>query len=132
MKKLKLFAFIGLLAMVFTACEKDDEFTIVGKWNIDKTTLSLTLNGVPLGEDEVTLNDGWVEFESDGTGVDDTNETFNWTLSGSDLTITYVDETMVLKLTTKEKNKVVGEYSESYTEDGLTIAMKMVIELRRL
>jgi hypothetical protein len=132
MKKLKLFAFIGLLAMVFTACEKDDDFTIVGKWNVDKTTISASLNGIPLGEDEVTLNDGWIEFNNGGTGIYDDNGTFNWTLSGSNLTITDPEETIVLKLTKMEKNKVVGEYTDSYTEGDLTVNVKMVIELSRL
>jgi hypothetical protein len=132
MRKLRLLAFVGALAIIFSACEKDEDFTIVGKWNVDKTTISLSLNGIPLGEDEVSVNDGWIEFKSGGTGIYDDSGTFNWTLSGSNLTITDPEETIVLKLTKMEENKVVGEFSESYTEDGLTVTMKMVIELSRL
>lgn len=132
MRKLKLFALVGALVMVFSACNKDDEFSIIGKWNVDKTTLTYSLNGVPFGEPEVSTNDGWIEFKSGGTGIDDYGDEFTWTLSGNDLTITYEQETFTLKLTTKEKEKVVGEMTESYTESNITVEVKMVIELSKL
>ncbi|HOU62342.1 MAG TPA: hypothetical protein PLA70_01680, partial [Tenuifilaceae bacterium] len=70
MKTLKFLAFVGILALAFTSCKKEEEFTLVGKWNVDKVTTTAFLNGQQVHHEEET-NQGWIQFFSGNTGVDD-------------------------------------------------------------
>jgi hypothetical protein len=74
MKALKFFAFVGIFALMFSSCKKDDEFTIVGKWNIDKVTTTMFINGLQFGDPDIVTNDGWIQFNSDKTGVEQDGE----------------------------------------------------------
>lgn len=135
MKKIRFAMLFGMLALLLLGCSKDDEFSIIGKWNIDKITMSYyqgstlvqTYSQVDSPENDL----GWVEFKDGGTGVDNENGTFTWTLSGNNLTVVSENETLDLKLTTKEKKKLVGEATQTITEENVTYTLKTVIELSR-
>jgi hypothetical protein len=142
MKVLKFFAFVGIFAMMFASCKKEDEFTIVGKWNVDKVTTTVFINGNQFGDPDIDTNDGWIQFNSDKTGVTDDGETFTWSLSGDNLTITWNDPdedqipSLLLVLKTKEAKRVVaeGEFTMEDDWEGQTIILtvKMVIELSKI
>jgi hypothetical protein len=135
MKTLKLLTLIGFFALLFTACEKD-EFDVVGKWNVDKITSEVysgsSASGTPIFSYSLT-NQGWAQFNSDGTGIADDQEPFTWTLSGNTLSIFPTgDESIILTLTTRTSTKMVGFQTETYTEDLTTFTEKSTIEFRKL
>lgn len=128
MKNLKLFAVLGAFVLLFSSCEKEDAF-LIGKWNVDKLTYSFTFMGVPFTETETNV--GWIEFKSGGSGVDNEGGTFTWSFSDDKLTITDDEATFTMKLTTKEKKKIVGEWSQTETIEGFEITMNFVIEMTK-
>jgi len=110
---------------------------IVGKWNIDKITSTIYVDGVLLQipgftNPTVQTNLGWIEFKEGGSGVDDVGDTFTWTLSGDNLTVTDDDGSFTMKLTTKEDEKIVGEWTETEIEDGVEWSVKMEIEMSKM
>ena len=141
MKTLKFLAFVGILALAFTSCKKEEEFTLVGKWNVDKVTTTAFLNGQQVHHEEET-NQGWIQFFSENTGVDDDGGTFQWSLSGDNLTITFDDPdegemaSFTFKLTTKTLQKIVAEstFEESYEIEGqvYTVSVNLILELSKL
>lgn len=139
MKKIRFAMLFVSLALLLLGCSKDDEFSILGKWNVDKITMEY-YQGSSLLESTTSIdspeNDlGWVEFKDGGTGIDNNQEEFTWTLSGNKLTIVNPEQTLVITLTTKEKKKLVGymtETSETYTEEGVTYTVKMITELSKM
>ena len=141
MKTLKFLAFVGILALAFTSCKKEEEFTFVGKWNVDKVTTTAFLNGQQVHHEEET-NQGWIQFFSGNTGVDDDGGTFQWSLSGDNLTITFDDPdegemaSFTFKLTTKTLQKIVAEstFEESYEIEGqvYTVSVNLILELSKL
>ncbi|HNV80403.1 MAG: lipocalin family protein [Tenuifilaceae bacterium] len=141
MKTLKFLAFVGILALAFTSCKKEEEFTLVGKWNVDKVTTTAFLNGQQVHHEEET-NQGWIQFFSGNTGVDDDGGTFQWSLSGDNLTITFDDPdegemaSFTFKLTTKTLQKIVAEstFEESYEIEGqvYTVSVNLILELSKL
>jgi hypothetical protein len=135
MKTLKLLTLIGFIALLFTACE-EDEFDIVGKWNRDKITyetyLGASTSGTPLFIVPV-VNDGWVQFNDDGSGTDNEQGTFNWTLTGNALTINPTGSiSFTITLTTKTSTKMVGTETSSFFEGDAQYTMKVIYELRKL
>ena len=141
MKTLKFLAFVGILALAFTSCKKEEEFTLVGKWNVDKVTTTAFVNGQQVHHEEET-NQGWIQFFSGNTGVDDDGGTFQWSLSGDNLTITFDDPdegemaSFTFKLTTKTLQKIVAEstFEESYEIEGqvYTVSVNLILELSKL
>ena len=141
MKTLKFLAFVGILTLAFTSCKKEEEFTLVGKWNVDKVTTTAFLNGQQVHHEEET-NQGWIQFFSGNTGVDDDGGTFQWSLSGDNLTITFDDPdegemaSFTFKLTTKTLQKIVAEstFEESYEIEGqvYTVSVNLILELSKL
>ena len=141
MKTLKFLAFVGILALAFTSCKKEEEFTLVGKWNVDKVTTTAFLNGQQVHHEEET-NQGWIQFFSGNTGVDDDGGTFQWSLSDDNLTITFDDPdegemaSFTFKLTTKTLQKIVAEstFEESYEIEGqvYTVSVNLILELSKL
>ncbi|MGB9745842.1 MAG: hypothetical protein ACPLXM_02820 [Bacteroidales bacterium] len=135
MKQLRSIFLLGTFALLLFGCSKDEEFSILGKWNIDKITMSYyqgsTLVQTMSQVDSPDNDLGWVEFKDGGTGSDNEGGTFTWTLSGSNLTVVTDNETLALKLTTKEKKKLVGEATETINEGEATYTLKTVIELSR-
>lgn len=136
MRKLRLFALVAAVALMFTACSDDDDFSVVGKWNIVKMTTNVysgtSATGTPVYTCTETQDLGWIQFNSDGTGIDSEDYTFTWTLKGDKLTINQDGEDMTLTLTTKDGSKMVGYYQETYTEDNMTMTVKMVMEFAKV
>lgn len=128
MKKLRIFAFIGIIAMLFSACSKDEEFTIIGIWNVDKVTTTYYEDGVVV-ETETELNAGKFEFKNDGVGiitVEGQPVAFTYTLSGNSLTIGAFGFQSVFTVTKKEPKSLhffiidEDEYGEEKTEFELS------------
>ncbi|MFO8020817.1 MAG: lipocalin family protein [Perlabentimonas sp.] len=134
MKKFKLFALVGAFAMLFSACSKDD-ISIVGKWNIDKMTFEMTMvvDGETQTETGAETNQGWIEFKSGGTGIDDAGDSFTWTLSGDKLTISEDGEDpLTMTLTTLTEDKIVGEWTDQEVWQGVDVTTDITIELTKL
>lgn len=134
MKKFKLFALVGAFAMLFSACSKDD-ISIVGKWNIDKMAFEMTMvvDGETQTETGTETNQGWIEFNSGGTGIDDAGDSFTWTLSGDELTISEEGEdSFTMTLTTLTEDKIVGEWTDQDEWDGVDVTTNITIELSRM
>jgi len=136
MRKLRLFTLVAAVALMFTACSDDDDFSVVGKWNIVKETLTVysgtSATGTPLETHTETQDLGWVQFNSDGTGIDNYDYSFTWTLKGDKLTINQDGEDVTLTLTTKDGSRMVGYYQETYTEENITVTVKLVIEFAKV
>jgi len=135
MKKLKLFVFVAAVALMFSACSNDEDFSLEGKWNIVKMTSNFysgtSATGTPIFSDVQTEDLGWMQFNSDGTGIDSGDYTFTWTFKGDKPTITdEVEGDMTLTLTTKDGSKMVGYYQETYTDENITA--KIIIEFAKV
>lgn len=92
------------------------------------STLLQTASEVDSPENDL----GWIEFKDGGTGTDNEGGDFTWTLSSNKLTVVSEEETLNITLTTKEKKKLVGEVSETFTEEGVTYTAKTIIELSKM
>lgn len=143
MKALRLFTLIGLILLASTSCQKEEKFTLVGKWNFDKVNMSLFMNDIPVGN-EVKENVGWIQFNKDKTGTiltyadeenqePETEESFTWTLVGNQLTITtyegdneFLD--VPLTLTTMDPKFVVAETTITEEWEGVIFKVVVVFE----
>jgi len=136
MRKLRLFAIVAAIALMFTACSDDDDFSVEGKWNIVKETTNIYLGtsatGTPLTTLTETQDLGWIQFNSDGTGIDSEDYTFTWTLKGDKLAINQDGEEVTLTLTTKDGGKMVGYFQETFTEDEGDMTVKVIIEFAKV
>lgn len=140
MKTLRLFTLIGIILFAGTSCQKEEKFTLVGKWNFDKVTMSLFVNDIPVGN-EIKENVGWIQFNQDKTGTiltyadeenqgDESEESFTWTLVGNQLTLTSNEGENIfmdvpLTLTTMDPKFVVAE--TTITEDLEGVIFKVVV-----
>ncbi len=146
MKNLKLIALLGTLAFLFSACsDDDDDFTIVGTWDVQSMVTNLYIDGELFMTDDNEELEA-ITFNEDGTcyaTLDDGEEdAFEWTLIGDNLTIK-LDEpeeddpfegTMVFQLTEKRPDRLEGYSEAEYTEEGddgeevtFTIEFSMVL-----
>lgn len=136
MRKLRLFAIVAAIALMFTACSDDDDFSVEGKWNIVKETTNVysgtSATGTPLTTLTETQDLGWIMFNSDGTGIDNEDYTFTWTLKGDKLAINQDGEEVTLTLTTKDGGKMVGYFQETFTEDEGDMTVKVIIEFAKV
>lgn len=136
MRKLRLFAIVAAIALMFTACSDDDDFSVEGKWNIVKETTNVysgtSATGTPLTTLTETQDLGWIMFNSDGTGIDSEDYTFTWTLKGDKLAINQDGEEVTLTLTTKDGGKMVGYFQETFTEDEGDMTVKVIIEFAKV
>ncbi|TVR71026.1 MAG: hypothetical protein EA408_10215 [Marinilabiliales bacterium] len=129
MKSLRSFVFplliLGMMIMATLSCDKDDDFKLEGTWNIDKVEMYM---GTQLIEEFTTVNAGTITFNANGTGSATDNQgtdSFNWTLSGSNLTIIEEDVTIVMTLTTMEKDLMVAEFTETFDEMTFNVVMTL-------
>jgi hypothetical protein len=116
---------LGFIIPTTLSCDKDDEFQITGTWNVDKVE---TYMGGDIMEEFTVVNDGTVTFNADGTGIStdsEGTESFSWSLSGNQLTISDVEETIVLTLTTMESKRMVGEFTETWEEITVKVVTTM-------
>ncbi len=120
MKILKLIAFVATFAILFAGCEKDDEFSIVGTWNVDK--LKISNSGELITE---TSAAGTLTFNTDesGTfelvgysGIGD----FTWSLTGNILVISGIGE------------GVDGNYTLVEKEDDFVVIQKLILTYETL
>ena len=119
-----------------TACSDDDDFSVEGKWNIVKETTNVysgtSATGTPVYTYTETQDLGWIQFNSDGTGIDSEDYTFTWTLKGDKLAINQDGEEVTLTLTTKDGGKMVGYFQETFTEDEGDMTVKVIIEFAKV
>jgi len=158
MRKLRLFAIVAAIALMVTACSDDDDFSVEGKWNIVKETTNVysgtSATGTPVYTYTETQDLGWIQFNSDGTGIlyihsnllilheiqfnsdgtgiDSEDYTFTWTLKGDKLAINQDGEEVTLTLTTKDGGKMVGYFQETFTEDEGDMTVKVIIEFAKV
>ena len=136
MRKLRLFAIVAAIALMFSACSDDDDFSVEGKWNIVKETTNVysgtSATGTPVYTCTETQDLGWIQFNSDGTGIDSEDYTFTWTLKGDKLAINQDGEEVTLTLTTKDGGKMVGYFQETFTEDEGDMTVKVIIEFAKV
>ena len=136
MRKLRLFAIVAAIALMFSACSDDDDFSVEGKWNIVKETTNVYLGTSATGTPAYTYTEtqdlGWIQFNSDGTGIDSEDYTFTWTLKGDKLAINQDGEEVTLTLTTKDGGKMVGYFQETFTEDEGDMTVKVIIEFAKV
>jgi len=136
MRKLRLFAIVAAIALMFSACSDDDDFSVEGKWNIVKETTNVysgtSATGTPVYTYTETQDLGWIQFNSDGTGIDSEDYTFTWTLKGDKLAINQDGEEVTLTLTTKDGGKMVGYFQETFTEDEGDMTVKVIIEFAKV
>jgi len=136
MRKLRLFAIVAAIALMFTACSDDDDFSVEGKWNIVKETTNVysgtSATWTPVYTYTETQDLGWIQFNSDGTGIDSEDYTFTWTLKGDKLAINQDGEEVTLTLTTKDGGKMVGYFQETFTEDEGDMTVKVIIEFAKV
>jgi hypothetical protein len=119
--RLILFAFAAMV-IAFSGCSKDDDFSMVGTWTQESSKFEINM-GIP-GMDGFTMEDNdpaTIVFNADGTGTatdDEGTDTFNWSLSGNELSITdpATNFTTKLTLTTMTDKRVVGEQTLTQAE----------------
>jgi|GEM_PF-2901860 len=133
MKKLKLVSLLAVLALIFAACgeeEEEEEFPLVGNWNIDKQIIRTTEPGGRVSE-FVEINIGTFLFRADGTGLltqFESNETFGWSISDNLLSLTFEVVTYVFTFSIIDNNHVVIEFS--ITPEGNRL--DVIYHLRRI
>lgn len=88
--------------------------------------------GTPVYTYTETQDLGWIQFNSDGTGIDSEDYTFTWTLKGDKLAINQDGEEVTLTLTTKDGGKMVGYFQETFTEDEGDMTVKVIIEFAKV
>lgn len=123
---------LAIVAMIaFSACSKDNEDLIIGKWKLVNTVV--TEHGRSFTE-EATDNEA-MEFKKDGTVVftsdSDDTDTGKWTLTDdTNLTITYTDEedgteTMNYTITKLDKKELVINMTVEEEEENFSVTMNL-------
>lgn len=111
----------------FTGCKKDkkdsDEANIVGKWYMQSSWEKEYKNGVLVDQQSSTQPSQTVsyEFRSNGTGLDNHGDQFNYKIIGTKLTVTYPDddddtEVQDIKKLTSSEMVLTGE--DSWDNEG--------------
>jgi hypothetical protein len=117
MKNFSVFLALSAVLFIFSACEKEDDFSVIGTWEQEKLQVTIDY-GVPLlpNHSETITEPATIVFLENGTGTLTTEQndqpvamTFNWTLSKDVLTLKGTGIDLKLKLTTKSDTKMVGE-----------------------
>lgn len=91
------YMFIFTLSFIISSCSKDDdEFSLIGKWNIDGGVDIIKENGEVVHHNTYQ-NSGTVTFNDDGSGLfkepDGFLDTFNWSLIDDELFWTWIGGT---------------------------------------
>jgi hypothetical protein len=124
MKRLLVSSLVLITAMV--SCKKDTPLNeaIIGQWDVSSITQVTFKNDVRKNETTYYLSTGEmaIQFASGGTGIyyenGDVYGLFNWTLSGSKLTIP--GDTPTVWDITIDKSTLVWSYSETEVTDTIT------------
>jgi hypothetical protein len=122
----KLFSLTSLIfaviALITVSCEKSSEELIIGKWEVKTLNLKMYINNV--FEDEATENydaeEMVLEFLEGGTGKEyedgTLNDTFEWSIDGDVLTITFPDDDPMVVTFSVDKDKLVFSMEDSSTD----------------
>lgn len=91
MKRFTLFALL-LAVVTITGCKKDDDEkaaeNIIGKWYPTSSIETEYLNGKMISQEtETDFDNGFTEFRSNGTAVDDDGDEYTYKITGSKLTM---------------------------------------------
>lgn len=142
----KNFLFIVLVLLIssvsFSSCKKDDEETrkdlLTGRWEGETITSNATLNGIAFPAETESLSGSFIEFKSDGTYTSDDNEAFEgsgtWKFSNGEKDIIMdegTDDEITFTITSISSNDLKLSYSEQETEDGFTISVTVVVDLKK-
>ncbi|WP_375558691.1 lipocalin family protein [Bernardetia sp. OM2101] len=142
----KNFLFIVLILLVsslsFSSCNKDDEETktdlLASRWEGETVTTNATLNGVAFPVDVQDLSGSFIEFKSNGTYTSDDNGTFDgsgtWKFSNGEKDVIFdegTDDETTFTITSLSSSDLKLSYSEEETEDGLTISVTVLIDLKK-
>ena len=142
LKVLVLFVAVASMATM-TSCKKDNAAQIVGKWQFEKATVSVSVDDPELQQMineyiswmEMEVNeenhDLTIEFKSDKTCIassEGISEAGTWSIDGDRITIDG-DSMTIKELTNK---KLVLEETESFDEEGAEGSMKVSLEFKRI
>ncbi len=139
-----LVLFVAIASMAtMTSCKKDNAAQIVGKWQFEKATVSVSVDDPELQATideyvnwmEMELNEEngnlTIEFKSDKTCIatsEGLSETGTWSIDGNKLTME--GETMTIKELTNKK--LILEQAESFAEDGVEGNVNISLEFKRI
>lgn len=124
MKKFSVLLALSAVLYMFSSCEKEDDFSVIGTWEQEKLQVTIDY-GVPIlpNYTETITEPATVVFLEDGTGSITTEQNeqpvvmpFDWTLSKDMLKLTGTGIDLELKLTTKSDTKMVGEQTLNIDE----------------
>lgn len=132
MKNLKFVPLLMAVLFVVASCSKEKQIERRltkkdGKWNISSWSYTSYENDVQDGATTSLSNVGTMEFKSDGTGVItftipgepvETN-TFTWTNSSDDITVTSDGEVSIMKVLEQSKKEMKLEQTETYSMAGV-------------
>jgi hypothetical protein len=131
MKKiLTLSAMLLVMAIIFTGCSKEKTLQkrLVGTWNIDILSGTVTPSGGGAGTSYSYSNIGTFTFKDDGTGSSvitvsgqTENSNFNWVNTATTVTITESGHSpSIYTVSTNEKTKQVWTYSDNDASTNTT------------
>ena len=149
-KVLRVFAlFVAVFAMAsLTSCKKDNADLIIGKWQFDKATITVTVDDPTyqefldafFGDFNEEMNEemkgATLEFKSDNTLIatsidSETHETetdtYSYTVEGDKLSF----DGEVMTITTLTKKSLVLEMSDTFDEDGISGKVVEILEFKR-
>jgi hypothetical protein len=131
---------VAVIALITTGCEKTPEELLIGKWEVQSMDLKLYIDNVleESATETYDPNEMVLEFLDGGSGKEYSSgtqvDTFNWTVNGDKLTLTYTGEDPVeVKFSVGENSlEVTMEESETDSETGDVYKMVMVIKADRV
>lgn len=135
MKKTLMILFVAVASL--TACKKDSEDKLKGRWDLVKEYYVETLNGTKTGEDTDTYNEGdlYVVFSGNNYKVYDHGDLEDeGTFTANDNSITLKDsdgDEETLQLRWNSKNEFVMISEDSYSNDGQTYHYKNETTFRK-
>lgn len=149
MRIVKFSALVGFMFLAITACKKDepnppadnDTISIVGKWSMDKVTITFFENGV-VDDVMVKINPGWFQFKKDGTGLSymypDGEESevethFNWVQTDKEIILSKagMPDNVFTIVSLEENAMVLKNFNETEIDDWV-FAVEGVWELSRM
>ncbi len=140
MKKLTNYggAILIILALFAASCKKDKPLSelMIGKWGVESITQVNYENNVKVSSLTIYAKPGEmaIEFASGGTGDIFQNDTllgsFNWTLSGSTLTLTGGSTPLNWDITV-EGNMLTWSFTDSEVQNNVTYKYEYFYSARK-
>lgn len=117
------------VCMAFAACSDDDDVNVsneklVGTWSVIEDAYNFKEDGkvVDSGTDRYNEGEWTFTLNADGTCAvmeDGYTDHGNWSAKGNKITFTIYDESVTITVVEFSSSKMVIEYRDSYTEDGI-------------